>query len=71
VQEQQFAAVREPATGKQLVRYQAAREQTNEGGAIVRSMEQWAGLKAIGRIAKACGIGNGEPRPAASTWCKL
>ncbi len=47
VQEQQCAAVREPATGEQLARYQAARESTNVGGETVRSMEHRAGLKAI------------------------
>ena len=45
VQEQQFARLSEgqhPATGEQLVRYQAAREYTNERGEMVRSMEHRA-----------------------------
>jgi conjugative relaxase-like TrwC/TraI family protein len=49
VQEQQFARLSEgqhPATGEQLVRYQAAREYTNERGETVRSMEHRAGWDA-------------------------
>ena len=49
VQEQQFARLSEgqhPATGEQLVRYQAAREYTNERGEMVRSMEHRAGWDA-------------------------
>lgn len=49
VNEQQFARLSEgqhPATGEQLVRYQAAREYTNERGEMVRSMEHRAGWDA-------------------------
>jgi conjugative relaxase-like TrwC/TraI family protein len=49
VNEQQFARLSEgqhPATGEQLVRYQAAREYTNERGETVRSMEHRAGWDA-------------------------
>jgi conjugative relaxase-like TrwC/TraI family protein len=49
VQEQQFARLSEgqhPQTGEQLVRYQAAREYTNERGDVVRSMEHRAGWDA-------------------------
>jgi conjugative relaxase-like TrwC/TraI family protein len=49
VQEQQFARLSEgqhPATGEQLVRYQAAREYTNGRGEMVRSMEHRAGWDA-------------------------
>jgi conjugative relaxase-like TrwC/TraI family protein len=49
VQEQQFARLSEgqhPQTSEQLVRYQAAREYTNERGDMVRSMEHRAGWDA-------------------------
>jgi conjugative relaxase-like TrwC/TraI family protein len=49
VQEQQFARLSDgqhPQTGEQLVRYQAAREYTNERGDVVRSMEHRAGWDA-------------------------
>jgi conjugative relaxase-like TrwC/TraI family protein len=49
VNEQQFARLSEgqhPVTGEQLVRYQAAREYTNERGEMVRSMEHRAGWDA-------------------------
>jgi conjugative relaxase-like TrwC/TraI family protein len=49
VNEQQFVRLSEgqhPATGEQLVRYQAAREYTNERGEMVRSMEHRAGWDA-------------------------
>ncbi|MGC2164067.1 MAG: MobF family relaxase [Silvibacterium sp.] len=49
VQELQFARLSEgqhPATGEQLVRYQTAREYTNERGDVVRSMEHRAGWDA-------------------------
>ena len=49
VNEQQFARLSEgqhPERGEQLVRYQAAREYTNERGETVRSMEHRAGWDA-------------------------
>ncbi len=59
VNEQQFAPLSEgqhPATGEQFVRYQSAREYTNERGEMVRSMEYRAGWDATFSVLKSVSL---------------